>query len=255
MIERGYQYEYSRDNEAMHSKQGRQRKAETTLSILQEALGGRLAGADVLNLGCSTGIIDEFIAPHARSMTGVDIDQSAVALAESRSVSDNLVFRIDDAMGLSFSDESFDVVICSQVYEHVPDPVRMMREIDRVLRPGGVCYFAATNRWALVEKHHHLPLLSWLPPGQIANLYVRLLGSGDAYYERHLGYGPLLNLASAFRVDDWTGKIIGEPEKYAALYMFRGRFKRAVAKAMYTYVRAIFPGFIWLLWKKDNGSL
>lgn len=249
MNQRGYQLEYARDNAAMHSAQGRQSKAATMLLVLREAMGAGLADAEVLNLGCSTGIIDEFIAPHVRTMTGVDIDAPAVALAQSRRVASNVIFRVDDAMGLAFGDASFDIVICSQVYEHVPDPTRMMSEIWRVLRPGGVCYFAVTNRWAVIEKHYQLPFLSWLPCG-LANAYVRLMGRSDAYYERHLGYGELLSLASAFHIEDWTGKIIADPENYAAGYLFPGRVRRTVAGAMYRTLRPLFPGFVWLL-RKD----
>ncbi|UNK48977.1 class I SAM-dependent methyltransferase [Lysobacter sp. S4-A87] len=248
--DRGYQYDYSRGNEQMHSAQGRQRKAATMQAILQEAIGDRLAAAAVLNLGCSTGFIDEFLAGHVASVMGVDIDQDAIALAQERCAASNVRFQVDDAMQLSFADETFDVVICSQVYEHVPDPNQLMKQIHRVLRPGGVCYFAATNRWALMERHHKLPFLSWLP-APMADRYVRLLGKGDAYYERHLGYRELLKLASAFRVDDYTGKVLLQPDRYGAAYMLGGTAKARIAHFLYANLRGMFPGFIWLLWKPE----
>lgn len=247
---RDYQLEYSRENAEMHSFQGRERKAETMLRVLREALGDRLAKVDVLNLGCSTGIIDEYLAPHVHSMTGVDIDEPAVQLAQSRVSPANVTFHVDDAMALRFEDGRFDVVICSQVYEHVPDAVRMMAEIQRVLRPGGVCYFAATNRWGVMEKHYHLPFLSWLP-SKAADAYLRLSGKGDAYYEKHMGYRELLNLASAFDVEQWTDRIITDPERYAAGYMFPSRLGRVIARSLHANLRQLFPGFIWLLWKRE----
>lgn len=248
---RGYQHDFSLAYESMHSVEDRQRKAATMLAVLREALGHRLADAATLNLGCSTGIIDEYLAGHVASMTGVDIDEPAIELASSRRSAPNVEFHIDDAMRLSFADASFDIVICSQVYEHVPDPARMMGEIYRVLRPGGVCYFAATNRWALVEKHHKLPFLSWLP-SSMADRYIRLLGRGDAYYERHLGYGPLSRLVSRFRVEDCTEKILAAPNRYAVAYMVRGRLQPFVARVMLKYFRALFPGYVWLLWKRES---
>ena len=252
-MNRGYQHDFSLAYESMHSVEDRQRKASTMLAILREALGDGLAAADALNLGCSTGIIDEFLAAHVATMIGVDIDEPAIELASGRRVAQNLEFRLDDAMNLSFADGSFDIVICSQVYEHVPDPDRMMVEIYRVLRPGGVCYFAATNRWALVEKHHRLPFLSWLPP-RCADLYMRLMGKGEAYYERHLGYWSLRRLISRFRMEEWTGKVLDTPERYAAEYMMGGRFKRLTAQLLFRVLRPLFPGFIWLLWKPRPAS-
>lgn len=253
MSQRGYQLGYARDNEAMHSTYGRRRKAATMLAVLHEAMGPRLGDADVLNLGCSTGIIDEFIAPHVRTMTGVDIDAPAIQIAESRRTAPNIVFRVADAMALGIGDARFDIVICSQVYEHVPDAVRMMGEIQRVMRQGGVCYFAATNRWGVMEKHYHLPFLSWFPQ-RVANAYIRLLGKGDVYYEKHLGYGGLIRLVVDFGVEDWTGRIISDPGRYAAEYMFPTRFARAMARLAYAGFRPFFPGFIWLLWKRPAGS-
>ena len=240
---RGYQPDFSLMYESMNSREGRRKKAATMLAVLGDALGERLASAKVLNLGCSTGIIDEFLACHVGSVIGVDIDEPAIKLANSRRSVPNVEFRIDDAMKLSLADASFDIVICSQVYEHVPDPHRMMDEIHRVLRPGGVCYFAATNRWAVVEKHHRLPFLSWLPSG-LADRYMRLAGRGEAYYERHLGYRPLLDLVSQFRIEEFTGRILSAPHRYAADYMFPNALARFAAKLMFTGARSLFPGYI-----------
>lgn len=232
----------------MHSAEERGRKAATMVALLRESLGEGLAQASALNLGCSTGLIDEYIAPHVASMTGVDIDEPAIKLAKSRRNAPNLRFEIGDAMNLAFADESFDIVICSQVYEHVPDAYRLMEEIRRVLRQGGVCYFAATNKWAPIEKHHRLPFLSWLPQ-RLADRYMRITGKGDSYYERHLGYGSLLALVSGFRLEDCTGKVLAAPGRYEAEYLFSSKWKRQVARFVFHALRPIFPGYIWLLWK------
>lgn len=249
-MERGYQYNFSAAYESMNTVGDRQRKAETMYLVLREALGEKIASMRVLNLGCSTGIIDEHLAPHFASVVGVDIDERGITLAQSRKRATNVEFRIDDAMGLSFADATFDIVICSQVYEHVPDASRMMGEIQRVLRTGGVCYFAATNRWALIERHYKLPFLSWLPP-RAADIYIRLVRKGDAYYERHLGFGGLYKLAAGFRVEDVTGRLLADPTRYDADYMFRRPLVRSLAMAMYRYVRPLFPSYIWLLWKSQ----
>lgn len=247
-MNRGYQPEFSNMYESMHSIGDRKRKASTMLRVLQEAFGERLHDALLLNLGCSTGIIDEFLSGHVGKVTGVDIDEPAIELARSRATADNLTFEIGDAMNLRFEDDTFDVVICSQVYEHVPDADRMMVEIRRVLRDGGVCYFAATNRWALIERHHRLPFLSWLP-SRWADVYFRAAGKGLAYYERHLGYSDLRRLVRAFRVEDVTGRILAAPDRYEAGYMFRSGFAHGVARLMYRCVKRIFPGYVWLIWK------
>ena len=116
-----------------------------------------------------------------------------------------------------------------------------------MLKPGGVVYFAATNRWVLMEPHHHLPFLSWLPPTW-ADRYMRWAGKGDSYYEHHVGYADLQKLAAPFRVEDYTAKMLNSPELYGVSYIFSG-IKLHVARLMYRFCRPIFPGYIWLLWK------
>lgn len=246
MNERTYQYDFSVGNAAMHSIEGRRRKAATMLAVLRESLGDSLASARVLNLGCSMGIVDEYLAPHVGSTLGIDIDAPAIAAAQQRRIAENAEFRVGDAMQLDVPDASVDVVICSQVYEHVPDPSRMMDEIHRVLKPSGVCYFAATNRFCIMEQHYQLPFLSVIPV-PLAHLYLRLAGRGRYYHERHFGLGRLRRLVHRFDVDDYTMRILESPDRYASGYLVKRRASLAIAKVLARYAYAIFPGYVWLL--------
>ncbi len=243
---RGYQLDFSLGNEAMHSVTGRQRKAATMLAVLTAALGECLAAARVLNVGCSTGIIDTFLAPHVAHVTGIDIDAPAVEAARASCSAANAEFRVGDAMRLDFPDATFDIVVCSQVYEHVPDPVRMMDEIHRVLRPGGVCYFAATNRFCVMEQHYHLPFLSVIPV-PLAHRYLRVLRRGHFYHERHMSLGGLRRLVRGFDVDDYTRRMLADPDTYAARYMLGHGPRLRVARTLAYLAYALFPGYVWLL--------
>lgn len=250
MSERGYQYDFSKDNAAMHSSEGRRRKALTMLAILRDALGaGVLAQARVLNVGCSTGLVDEVLAEQVGSVVGIDIDQAAIESARLQRVSANLEFHLGDAMALDFPGESFNVVICSQVYEHVPDPTRMMAEIYRVLMPGGLCYFAATNRFCVMEQHYHLPFLSVIPVSW-AHHYLRWCGRGNYYHERHRTVWGLRRLTSGLVADDYTARLVADPVRYHAEYMINSRNKRVVAELLLRFAYWAFPGYIWILRKK-----
>lgn len=254
MSERGYQYDFSKDNAAMHSADGRRRKALTMLAVLRDALGvDGLAKARVLNVGCSTGLIDEVLAEQTGSVVGIDIDQGAVESARARCSSTNLEFRLGDAMAMDFPEHSFDVVICSQVYEHVPDSVRMMTEIHRVLAPLGVCYFAATNRWCVMEQHYQLPFLSAIPVSW-AHRYLRLCGKGSYYHERHMTLGGLRQLTAAFEVTDYTRKMIADPDHYEAGYMLGSGLKRFIALLLARWSYWAFPGYVWLLRRDKEQS-
>jgi ubiquinone/menaquinone biosynthesis C-methylase UbiE len=187
-----YQYNFSDSGSAMYDQTGRRRKAITMVAVLEDYLKNPLKDLTLLNIGGSTGIIDQYLAQHLGSVISVDIDQKAIHYASENYTSKNLQFVIGDAMQLSFTDNSFDLAICSQVYEHVPNADQMMAEIYRVLKPGGVCYFAAGNKIMLIEPHYNLPFLSLLPK-PLADLYIKASGKGNYYYEKHLTIWGLKN--------------------------------------------------------------
>ncbi|MYY10287.1 methyltransferase domain-containing protein [Streptomyces sp. SID4919] len=106
-------------------------------------IGSLTPGATVLDIGCGPGTITADLAalvPGGR-VTGIDrapeiLDQ-ARATAAGRGL-DNTDFTVGDVQELAYPDGSFDVVHAHQVLQHVGDPVRALREMRRVTRPGGL---------------------------------------------------------------------------------------------------------------------
>jgi ubiquinone/menaquinone biosynthesis C-methylase UbiE len=233
----------------MFDHDGRQRKAWTMMRVLTEAIDKDLAGLTLLNVGGSAGIIDEYLSRYFGKVVGIDIDEKAIAYAKNNFKKDNLTFEAGDAMRLAYEQDSFDVVICSQVYEHVADAGVMMDEIFRVLKPGGVVYFAAGNRLMLNEPHYNLPLLSVIPR-PLSHLYLKLAGKGSYYYEKHLSYWGLRKLVHRFELTDYTKPILQAPAKYKADYMVKpGSAKQKIASALARYAIWLVPGYIWVLTK------
>ncbi|ADE13573.1 Methyltransferase type 11 [Nitrosococcus halophilus Nc 4] len=138
-----------------------------------------LQGACVLEIGAGAGYIASFLA----SRVGAGGAVSAVDIIDQRQVCDGFDFRLVSDTALPFDDDSFDICVSNHVLEHVGDPKAQaahLREIQRVLRPAGWLYLAVPNRWALIEPHFKLPLLSWLPPS-LRDTYVRITGRGQRY--------------------------------------------------------------------------
>jgi 2-polyprenyl-3-methyl-5-hydroxy-6-metoxy-1,4-benzoquinol methylase len=128
--------------------EARRRKAVTILRVIEDYFGAgiELSSLRVLDVGASTGVMDRVLAEHFGYVLGLDIDRAAIERAMVANDLANLEFRVGNGLALDIPAESFDVVICAHVYEHVPDPDRLLSEIWRVLKPGGLCYFAAGNR-------------------------------------------------------------------------------------------------------------
>lgn len=248
--ERGYQHNFSGTCAgAMYDDEGRERKARTMVAVLDDFFSRELSSLSLLDIGASTGIVDSFLADFFGRVIGIDIDRPAISFANKKNKKPNLAFTLGDGMNLAFKNNSFDIVICAQIYEHMPNATKLMAEVQRVMRPNGVCYFAAGNRIKVMEPHYNLPLLSVIPR-PLAHIYLRLLRRGTFYYENHLSYWGLKRLVAEFEIHDYTSKIIEDPERYHVEYMVSpGSPKQRVARYILRYAYSLCPGYIWLLRK------
>jgi 2-polyprenyl-3-methyl-5-hydroxy-6-metoxy-1,4-benzoquinol methylase len=236
--------------EAVFNRESREKKAKTIVAVLSDFFGSNLQSLSVLDAGSSTGIIANYLAKYFGNVIGIDIDEKAIKYARDNFTKENLVFEMGDSMHLNFPQNIFDIVICAHVYEHVPDADRLMTEIHRVLKPGGVCYFSAGNRLAVKEPHYNLPFLSVMPR-YFAHRYMKITGKGKFYYEKHLSYWGLKKLIRNFEQIDYTKKIIENPGLFYTDYMIKhGTTKSTLARLIVNYAYWICPGFIWLLRKK-----
>lgn len=230
----------------MYDLKGRKRKAKRIIKTLSHYYKGEknLKKLTVLDVGSSTGIIDSILVKSFRKVMGTDIDKKAVTFAKKKFRSKNLNFKVEDATNLSFKNNSFDIVICTQVYEHVPSSSKLFSEIHRVLNKNGVCYLAALNRLWPWEPHYNLPFLSWLPK-PLANIYMRLTAKGNKYYETPETYWKLKALTKNFVSIDYTEKILKDPKKFDY-----PKIPKLISMTS-PLLKYLTPTFFWILVKKD----
>lgn len=134
-----------------------------TLSVLGIRPGGRL-----LDLGCGTGALLERVHerfPTAR-LHGVDPSPEMLALARER-LGGRAALFVGDAHGLPFAAASFDTVASTSNFHHFREPELALREIARVLRPGG-----------------QLVLTDWNDDYPVLRVYSRLLRLTDPSHHR-----------------------------------------------------------------------
>lgn len=247
-------YRYQNNFSSMHGElydySGRAQKANKIIAVLKDYFRGDLSSLKLIDIGSSTGIMTKLLSKHFSESVGIDIDERAVRYSKNNFENKQLKFYLQDAMNIGFPDNSFDVVNCSHIYEHVPDSKRLMSEVYRILKPGGVCFLAAGNRLVFMEAHYKLPLLSVVPKW-MAHKYIRLFKRANFYYENHLTYWGLKKLVSRFEINDYTIKIIKNPKQYFATEMIK---ENSITQFIYLAVLKlaywICPTYIWLLRKK-----
>jgi SAM-dependent methyltransferase len=115
---------------------------------------GLAAGRRVLDAGCGLGYGSGMLAAGgAKEVTGVDLAEEVVAAA--RAAVPEARFETGDVRSLPFADDSFDLVVCFEVIEHVADQEATLDELRRVLAPGGALAISSPNREQYVPGNPH----------------------------------------------------------------------------------------------------
>jgi SAM-dependent methyltransferase len=118
--------------------------------------------ARLLDVGCGDGRIAIGLTEHVGKVVGVDLEadeiETARRYARELRVA-NAEFRVGDATALDLLDASFDACYCHSLLEAVPDPLAVLSEGRRVLRPGGVVGAACVDYGGLILGGPHEPLL------------------------------------------------------------------------------------------------
>jgi 2-polyprenyl-6-hydroxyphenyl methylase/3-demethylubiquinone-9 3-methyltransferase len=108
-----------------------------------------LEGSAVLDVGCGGGILAESMARRGARVTGIDLSEKALAVAQLHLQKSGLQIsyqRTDVEEFAASHPASFDVVTCMELLEHVPQPAGMVAACARLVRPGGQVFFSTINR-------------------------------------------------------------------------------------------------------------
>lgn|SRR5574341_142886 len=106
------------------------------------------------DVGCNAGTLIEMIllAGVKADCSGVDISEEAIRLARGNDTLRGVTLKVGSGDKLPFDGEAFDVVTVVEVLEHVQDKVQFLREVYRVLRPGGLCLVTTPNKESLALR-------------------------------------------------------------------------------------------------------
>ena len=106
--------------------------------FMYERIPTKIAGKEVLEIATGPGLLAKHVAPSAKRMVATDYSDGMIAEAKKGDCPENLTFAVADAMNLPYAAISFDAVIIANALHIVPDPEKVLREIDRVLKSGGI---------------------------------------------------------------------------------------------------------------------
>jgi len=138
------------------------RTAENSAAYLLDSLR---PGMDLLDVGCGPGTITVDLAARVAPGRVLGIDASREVIAQAQASADGAAsFAVGDVYALDLPDRTFDVVHAHQVLQHLTDPVAALREMHRVLRPGGV----------LAVRDSDYAAFAWAPADPLLDHWMEL---------------------------------------------------------------------------------
>jgi 2-polyprenyl-6-hydroxyphenyl methylase/3-demethylubiquinone-9 3-methyltransferase len=173
-----------------------------------------LAGKAVVDIGCGGGILAESMAKKGAQVTGIDLSEKALKVADLHSLESGVQvnYELIAAEDLAAREPArYDIVTCMEMLEHVPDPASIVHACAMLVKPGGKVFFSTLNRspksyvFAVIGAEYLLRLLpkgthdyaKFLTPAELSQ-HIRNAGlTVDSL--KGMGYNPLTKMYSLNR--------------------------------------------------------
>jgi 2-polyprenyl-6-hydroxyphenyl methylase/3-demethylubiquinone-9 3-methyltransferase len=170
-----------------------------------------LNGKKVIDVGCGGGILAESMAKKGAHVTGIDLSQKALNVADLHSLESGLTIRYQHIAAETMAEQEageYDVVTCMEMLEHVPDPGSIVAACARLAKPGGYVFFSTLNRnpksylYAVLGAEYVLQMLpkgthdyaKFITPAELASS-IRQAGL-ELQTLRGMSYNPLTKMYS-----------------------------------------------------------
>ena len=209
------------------------------LDDVEADLVRRWAGPDrrALEVGCGTGLIMDRLRGDFGSIAGIDLSPGMLAHAEAK----GLDVRVASATELPFDDASFDVVYSFKVLAHVEGIDRALREIHRVLVPGGTAVLEFYNPASLRAVRKRLFAGRVAPGTRESEVYTRFDSLADATSRME---------AAGLRVETHFGLLVVTPGAFAHRIPVLSRALQGAERALGGSALGRFGGFLSVIGRK-----
>jgi 2-polyprenyl-6-hydroxyphenyl methylase / 3-demethylubiquinone-9 3-methyltransferase len=138
-----------------------------------------LKNSMIMDIGCGGGIFAEAMAQQGAIVTGLDASKENIAIASQHAADKQLEINYIVSTAESYAEDhanSFDVITCMELLEHVPDPVSIIQAASKMIKPGGHVIFSTINRSL---KAYMLAVLT-------GEYLLKLLPKGTHQYEKFI---------------------------------------------------------------------
>jgi 2-polyprenyl-6-hydroxyphenyl methylase / 3-demethylubiquinone-9 3-methyltransferase len=170
-----------------------------------------LKGKKVIDVGCGGGILTESMAKKGAIVTGIDLSENALKVADLHSLESELTIRYEHQSAEQMAEQeasAYDVVTCMEMLEHVPDPSSIVTACAQLVKPGGWVFFSTLNRnpksylYAILGAEYMLQLLpkgthdytKFITPAELSQ-FIRQAGL-ELHSLRGMSYNPLTKIYS-----------------------------------------------------------
>ena len=146
------------------------------------AIEPKIISGKILDLGSGRG--DFLIEVTQKKADARGLEYNPIYIEESRRKAKERGVAVEVVQGVAenmpFENCFFDFINICEVIEHVEEPEKLLAEVRRLLKPGGLAYLSVPNRFGFYDQHFHLILIGWLPR-RWANFLIGVLGQHKDY--------------------------------------------------------------------------
>lgn len=235
---------YSEQSASERTRQRFEGTRRVTLG-LRAKLGLATEGLDVVDVGCGAGTQTSMWARGGHRALGVDISEPLIELARQRAAEAGLTpeFTVGSAADLPIADGSIDVVLVSELLEHLQRWEPCVDEALRVLRPGGVVYLSTTNRLCPVQQEFSLPGYSWYPSA-LKKRCERLAVTTHGHWVQYATY-PAVHWFSFYQLQDYlAARGFSAQDRFDAIDVGESLLRRAVVHSIRSVPALRFLGHV-----------